>query len=301
MALIDDILKASRQRLDERKRREPLAALQARAMSAPRGEVTFKQALEGRPFSMIAEIKHRSPSSGDMDPANLEAALPIYDGTSGVSAISILTDVVYFGNSIADLGRARAGTRKPILRKDFIYDEYQVWEARAQGADAILVMAGLHDDEPQRADRLIALARRLGMDALFELGMHGADASSIPAEAVICGINSRRFDTSRLQLRARVGRLVGTELSIDADKHRVLRSCISDDRVAVAESGIDAPARLAELHALKYRAALIGTAFLKKGARVADAVRAFNEALHDLLAVESPTTPLAATRSIASG
>jgi indole-3-glycerol phosphate synthase len=279
MALIDDILRASRHRLAERKRRVSLAELQTKASQAPRGDVGFRQALDSRAFSLIAEIKNRSPSSGEMASSNLAEALSVYDGTTSVSAISILTDEDHFGNSIDDLRRAREATRKPILRKDFIYDEYQVWEARANGADAVLVMAGLHDDDPPRASRLIELARLLGMDVLFELGMQGTETGELPRGATVCGINARRFDTSRLQVRARVGRFVGAELSIDSDKHRLLRSCIPEDRIAVAESGIDEPSRLGELRALKYRAALVGTAFLKKGVRLRDVVRSFHEAI----------------------
>jgi indole-3-glycerol phosphate synthase len=119
------------------------------------------------------------------------------------------------------------------------------------------------------------------MEVLYELGMNGESDRPI-AGAAICGINSRRFETTALQVRSRLGRLIGAELSIDSDKHRALRPLIPNGTLAVAESGIDDPSRINALFDMKYNAALIGTAFLKKGARVADVVRDFDEAVKRL-------------------
>jgi indole-3-glycerol phosphate synthase len=223
-----------------------------------------------------------------MDKANVAAALRVYDETPSVSAVSILTDEVYFGNSLEDLRRARAKTSKPLLRKDFIVEEYQVWEAREAGADAILLMAGLHEKDPARARRLFELARELRMDVLFELGMSNVEpqklAAIVPPEAPIWGINSRRFQTSRFQIQSRLGRFIGKEMSVRPHLHDSLRSLIPSGKLAVAESGVHDPATIHELHALEYRAALIGTAFLKSGVSVAGVVRSFDEEIARLAA-----------------
>ena len=297
-SLIDSIVKRVERRLQDCKRALPLEELRTLAAGAKRAPVGFRKALEAKRFSLVAEIKKKSPSSGEMDPTNVAQALSVYDSKASISAISILTEEDYFGGSLDDLRRARELTSKPILRKDFIVDEYQVWEARASGADAILLMAGLHEQEPRRATRLLDLARSLGMDVLFELGMNG-DSDRPIAGATICGINSRRFETTSLQVRSRLGRLIGAELSIDSDKHRVLRPLIDEGRLAVAESGIDDPSRLKALFEMKYDAALIGTAFLKKGVKVAEVVRDFDEEVGNLLATAATTSPVVAHAKIA--
>lgn len=275
-SLIDSIVKQVEKRIQERKRLVSIDEVKANAVGAKRASVGFRQALQAKPFSLVAEIKKKSPSSGEMDSANVAEALSVYDSKASISAISILTEEDYFDGSLSDLQRARESTSKPILRKDFIVDEYQVWEARASGADAILLMAGLHTVDPGRATRLLDLAQSLEMDVLFELGMNGDSDRPIEG-ATICGINSRRFETTGLQVRSRLGRLIGAELSIDSDKHRVLRPLIGDGQLAIAESGIDAPSRLKALFDMKYDAALVGTAFLKKGVKVAEVVREFDE------------------------
>jgi indole-3-glycerol phosphate synthase len=222
-----------------------------------------------------------------MDPANVAAALEIYAETESVSAISILTDEDHFDGSLERLRAARQRTRKPLLRKDFIVDEYQVWEARAHGADAVLLMADLYRDDPASLARIFDVVRGLGMAALFELGVRTVanPGAVVPPDAEIWGINARRFDTTRLQFRSRVGRLLGarkvlglrTELSIDADAHAELREQIPKGKIAIAESGIHDRGDLRRLSNLNYRSALIGTAFLKKGVKVAEVVRAFDE------------------------
>jgi indole-3-glycerol phosphate synthase len=297
-SLIDSIVKRVEKRLQDRKRVLPLEELRTMAAGAKRAPVGFRKALEAKRFSLVAEIKKKSPSSGEMDATNVAQALSVYDSKASISAISILTEEDYFGGSLDDLRRARELTSKPILRKDFIVDEYQVWEARASGADAVLLMAGLHEHEPRRATRLLDLARSLGMDVLFELGMNG-DSDRPIAGATICGINSRRFETTSLQVRSRLGRLIGAELSIDSDKHRLLRPLIDEGRLAVAESGIDDPSRLKALFEMRYDAALIGTAFLKKGVKVAEVVRDFDEEIGNLLAAAATASSVAAQAHIA--
>lgn len=292
MSLIETILADSKARLEARKQRVPRSELASMASHTPRGTITFRAALEATPFSLVAELKRRSPSSGKMDAGNVDRALSIYDATPSVSAISVLTDEDHFGSKLDDLRAARSRTTKPLLRKDFIVDEYQVLEARAFGADAILIMSGLHVDDPGRVTALLDMARGLGMDVLFEVGMMGLEA--LPAQrarmnddAVIWGVNSRRFKTSHVMARARIGAVLGMELSTDMDVHRELRSSLPEGQLRIAESGIKSPGYLRELMDMGYNGALIGTAFLKKGVDVSEVLRGFDREVAAML-VEIP-------------
>jgi indole-3-glycerol phosphate synthase len=269
-----------------------MADLRAMAAGAKRGRTTFRAAVSSAPFSIIAEIKRSSPSSGPMSPANVKDALPVYNAAASVSAISILTDEDHFGNTLEDLSQARQRTDKPLLRKDFIEDEYQVLEARAYGADAILIMSGLHAKHPGRAAELVGLARSLEMDVLFELGMMSVSElrkhiATIPPEDVIWGVNSRRFEQrafTPLQIRRRIVEAFGGEFRVDTDVHGELRDLLPTGTTAVAESGIKEPKYLGRLMALNYSAALIGTAFLKNGVQVANVVREFDAEVSAMVA-----------------
>lgn len=279
MSLIEDILKASRDRLAERKKKHPHRELKTKANSAPRADISFLDALQKDPFSVIAEVKHRSPTKGAMDPQNVERALDVYLACPSVSAISILTDEDHFGGSIDHLRKARRLSKKPLLRKDFIFDEYQVLEARACGADAILLMAGLHKDRGL-VRALFDLATSLKMDVLFEIGMSmrpiEEQPTFIPPDAAIVGINSRKFSG---KVGAQTGRLFGKELTTDLGRHREFFGLIPPGKLAIAESGIESPGDLGDLERLGYRAALIGTALLKKGVSVEESLRGFDSRL----------------------
>lgn len=278
MSMIAEILTASRARLEERRARRPLADVRSAAADAPRARAPFRAELERVPFSLIAEIKRRSPSMGSMDPKNVERALDVYAATPAVSAISILTNEGHFGSSLSDLESARKRTDKPLLRKDFIVDEYQVWEARAAGADALLLMAGVLPD-PDVARDLFDLATSLEMAVLFEVGMGERSIQDqvriIPPTAPIWGINSRNFRSTKLQVRARLGRLIGRDFWTSPGRHHDLMKFVPAGKVVVAESGIHDPSDLRDLRNLGYRGALIGTAFLKEGAQVEKVVSAF--------------------------
>jgi indole-3-glycerol phosphate synthase len=299
-SLIDNILVDVRARLAVRQQRRSMADLRVMADGCPRASTSFSAAVRSRPFSIIAEIKRKSPSSGPMDLSNVKHALDVYEEASSVSAISILTEEDHFGNSLKDLRDARTRTAKPLLRKDFIVDDYQVWEARAHGADAILIMSGLHADSPNRAADLVALAKSLRMDVLYEVGMMSvADLRehirAIPPDDVIWGVNSRQFKLrtpSPVQLRRRIGNIVGKEFAVDTDVHAELRGLLPRGRTAVAESGIKDAKYLRRLMDLQYSAALIGTAFLREGVRVANVVREFDAEASAIVAT-APVKPVA--------
>jgi indole-3-glycerol phosphate synthase len=289
MSLIDTILVDTKARLNRRKQERSSAELADMARDARRAKTSLRDAIEkAKTFTVIAEIKRKSPSGGKMDEANVSAALAAYHATPSVSAVSILTDEDHFGNTLADLRSARELTDKPLLRKDFIIDEYQVLEARAFGADAVLIMSGLHAADPELAARLVNKALDLKMDVLFEVSMMGlqglpAQRALIRDDSVIWGINSRKFNTTGLltwaglgSMRAQIGSKIGKDLLTDREIHRELRSSIPSGQTWVAESGIKSPAYIHELRDMQYRAALIGTAFLKKGVSVSAVVGEFD-------------------------
>lgn len=284
MSLISDILQRTRADLVERQSRLPLSELRRRAEDMPPPK-SLKDALSNG-FSIIGEIKRRSPSAGEMNSRNVADALDVYNDSPIITAISVLTDEPFFGGSLDRLSQVRKATSKPILRKDFIVDEYQVWEARAFGADAILLMGAVHEKNPGRLESLYALAKSLGLQALVEIGMSKAgpeqQAAIVPRDAEIWGINSRQFHSSPLKLRMHASKLLGQDLMTSRSRHRQLRGLIPPGKIAVAESGIHQPAEIDELVELRYNAALIGTAFLNGPRRVADVVSAFAQRIADL-------------------
>ncbi|HEX9621999.1 MAG TPA: indole-3-glycerol phosphate synthase TrpC [Polyangiaceae bacterium] len=270
--LLGTIVENARRRCAERMRRVPESELLRQVDDAepPR---SLYAALDGR-FSVIAEHKRRSPSGGGMNADNLSRALDVYAAADWVSAISVLTDEDYFSGSLGDLQAARkkAGGR-PVLRKDFIVEEYQVLEARAFGADAFLLMTALFSDAPDRLRALFELGRSLGMDALFEIGEQDRPAAElaqcIPNDARIWGVNSRKFENETANGAANAAN--GRDASTSLLRHASLLRLVPEGKIAVAESGILDAADLRTTRDAGYHAALIGTAFLK-GPRPIEAV-----------------------------
>ena len=162
---LDDILKAVAEESKARENRYPRPFVRRKVEKMPptRG---FAQALRRRPFSIIAEIKRKSPSMGTINPGAINAALSVYSTHEAVSAISVLTQEKYFGGTprdLEDVKRITQGKSKPILRKDFIFSEYEVYYSRMIGADAILLMANVIDDK-KKFMALHELATSIGLD-----------------------------------------------------------------------------------------------------------------------------------------
>src|SRR5262245_29663402 len=143
--------------------------------------------------ALIAELKQRSPSQGKMRARNFQDATEAYRKSAAVKAISVLTSWHHFGENmrVTMLEAVKQHTGKPVLRKDFILEEYQLYQARAYGADAVLLMANILDRDEMR--RLSDLAFELGMDVLFETH-NTAELEELPDKARIVGINSRSFE-----------------------------------------------------------------------------------------------------------
>lgn len=241
--ILDTILQHKEHELAERRATVPLRALaqRAEATDPPRD---FAAALRQDGIRLIAEIKRASPSKGvfapDLDPAALART---YE-SGGASALSVLTDERFFQGSLGDLQAARAAVTIPVLRKDFTTGEYHVVEARAAGADAVLlIVAAL----PQpRLRELLRCAEKWGMAAIVEVHTAEEATRALDVDAGIIGINNRNLHTFE------------TTLETTAD----LRKLIPSDRLVVSESGIHTPADVAQLHAWNADAMLIGEALV---------------------------------------
>jgi len=239
--VLDRILAAHRRAAaaDSRRLDDLLAA--AHAAPPPR---PFRPAVgPGDPdggVAVIAEVKRRSPSKGDLAPGLVAGVLAQAYQRAGAAALSVLTDGEYFGGSPADLAEARAACDLPVLRKDFTVDERDVCDARAMGADAVLlIVAALSDDE---LGRFRSLAAELGMAALVEVHDEDELGRAIDAGADLVGVNQRDLRT------------------FEVDRTRAVRlgALIPSGVVKVAESGIAAAADLQDLAAAGYDAVLVG-------------------------------------------
>jgi indole-3-glycerol phosphate synthase len=264
MAETPDILKKIIQRkfqeIDERSAKVTLQTLMSGVQDAPevRGFVdAIKAKIAAGQAGVIAEIKKASPSKGvireDFQPAAIAKA---YE-SGGAACLSVLTDADFFQGSDAYLQQARAACSLPVIRKDFIVDPYQVYEARAMGADCILLIVAALEDEPLSA--LSRLAQKLGMDVLVEV--HDAEelqrALALPLPLV--GINNRDLRTFEVSLNT----------TLD------LLAMIPADRIVVTESAIHTPADVALMRDNGVNAFLVGEAFMRAPDPGAELARLF--------------------------
>ncbi len=242
--------------------RRPLSELveQASALPPARG---FGDALAGvaadGELAIIAEIKRRSPSKGDLhldlDPASLAAT---YE-RGGAACLSVLTDVEFFAGSVADLQAARAATGLPVIRKDFTVDPRDVCDARLMGADCVLLIAAAL--APGELAELHALARQIGLDVLVEVHDEAELGHALAARADLIGVNQRDLVT----------------FEVDADRAVRVAASIPPGAVSVAESGVRGPSDAARLRAAGYDAVLVGETLVTSpdpGRAVADLRRA---------------------------
>jgi len=250
---LSDILAVHRARAAADGRDVAALVAQAEATPPPRG---FAAAIAGAGgLAVVAEIKRRSPSKGDLDPALDPAAVARSYEAGGAACLSVLTDAAFFGGSAADLAAARQACGLPVLRKDFTVCEADVADARLMGADAVLlIVAALSDAE---LVRLCAVAARLELDALVEVHDEAELARALDAGARVVGVNQRDL------------------LTFEVDPHRALRlaDAIPGDVVAVAESGLTGPGDAVRLAAAGYQGVLVGELLVRSADRVA-AVRA---------------------------
>ncbi len=270
MTILDRILPDVRRELDDARAAVPPEEMKRRAARA-RPPRDFAGALAQGGFGLIAEIKHRSPSAGAMRAANAASAAAAYEASPVVRAVSVLTNMTHFGTGTADLASVAFASTKPVMRKDFILDAYQIYEARAAGADAVLLMANVLDAVRMR--ELYALVHDLGMEALFEIHEEG-EIESLPEGARVVGINSRKFK-SQAQL-ASPDDVAGEDFTLDFAAFE-LAERLPAGCVRVAESGVT-PATVAPL-ARHFHAALVGTSLLRDPRGTAAALEDFGRAL----------------------
>ncbi len=243
--LLAAIVAGTRRVVELREAREPASALAARACARPARRGRLLEAL-ARPdaVNVIAECKRRSPSRGvlraDYDPVAIARG---YEA-AGAAAISVLTEPTFFDGSLEHLEAVRAAVRVPLLRKDFIVSEYQLLEARAAGADAVLlIVAAL---APAELRTLSAGARELELDALVEVHDERELDAAIESGAAIVGVNNRNLRTLEVDLRA---------------SERLIAR-IPAGVVAVSESGLKTADDLARFQSMGYGAFLIGERFM---------------------------------------
>ncbi|MGH8048921.1 MAG: indole-3-glycerol phosphate synthase TrpC [Chthoniobacterales bacterium] len=267
---LDQILSDVAHELSSTKARRPLAEVRSMLSDAPAPR-DFHDALASS-FGLIAEIKERSPSVGPMRTENVAEAAAAYEESSIVRALSILTNSHHFGMDIERLAAIRTRVTKPVLRKDFIVDEYQVREARAFGADAILLMANVLD--AARMAGFHNLALELGMEVLFEV--HSEDEIALlPPTARIVGINSRKFKSTAGFVGATGSSEKDFTLTFDAFD---LVEKLPTGALRIAESGIS-PVNLA-LARDRFDAVLVGTSLLRDPAGIRACLAQFEGALH---------------------
>ena len=249
--VLERILVAKRREMEEARSVLPLADVKAQVADAPPVRNLYDALrLGSQPFPrVIAEIKRRSPSAGDIRPRANAVEIGQQYQMNGASAISVLTDVEFFGGSLIDLVAVRSGTRLPIVRKDFVIDPYMVWRARAAGADAVLlIVTAVERDELQE---LHALTAELGMLALVEVHSEKELESAMRLDPVprIIGVNHRNLRTFEIDmtLAARLKKIVPAEVAFvaesgikNADDVRLMRE-VGCDGVLVGETLMRAP------------------------------------------------------------
>ena len=247
--ILDQIVADNILELEASKRRLPLAELR-RVMLAQPPPLDFASALCGDRIQLIAEVKKASPSSGliraDFNP--VEIARTYAD--NGASAISVLTEPKYFQGSLnylQDIREAPGDKKLPLLRKDFLSDPYQIYQSRAYGADALLLIVAILT--PEKLEKLLALSHELGMSCLVEVHNEAELEIALESHARIIGINNRDLST----------------FAVDLTTTKRLRPLIPADRIVVSESGIKDRSDMVKLRQWGVDAVLIGESLMSAG------------------------------------
>ncbi len=243
--ILDKILADKKIEVEQRKQLLSLSALKERI--AQYKLLDFAAALKGDGIKLIAEVKKASPSKGvlcpDLDPVALAGTY----ADNGAAAISVLTEVTHFQGSLKYLAAIREKVNIPLLRKDFIFDEYQVYESAAFGADALLLIASILS--PKQLQELLEISHNLGLFCLVEVHNEDELFKALLADAKIIGINNRNLNTFK----------------VDTNTTRRLRLLIPDENIVVSESGIHNKDDMKKMKECKVDAVLVGEALVTAG------------------------------------
>ena len=244
--ILDEILANKKEELAETKRRAPFADIKAKALDAAPVRGFGKSISSGGEIRLIAELKKASPSQGiireDFNPITIAE---IYE-EAGASCLSVLTEKKYFQGSLEYLDWIRQTVKLPLLRKDFIIDEYQIFEARTAGADAILLISACL--EKHQMEDYLGTAKQLDLDVLVESHTYKEMDKALLSGAMIVGINNRDLATFKVNLQ--------TTLDLLKD--------IPDDRIVVSESGISTRADVVALQRAGVDAILVGESLMRE-------------------------------------
>ncbi len=240
MSVLDELVAGALQDQRTREQAMPLDAVKQAAAAAPAPLDARRWLRHADAVPIIAEIKRASPSKGHLADIPDPAALAAEYERGGAAAISVLTEGRRFLGSLDDLDRVRAAVHIPVLRKDFITTPYQIWEARAHGADIVLLIVAALDDATLR--ELLDLTHELGMTALVETHTAEEIERAVQAGATVIGINARNLK----------------DLSVNVDNYRELAAALPQDVIKVAESGVFGPVELEDYARAGADAVLVG-------------------------------------------
>jgi indole-3-glycerol phosphate synthase len=241
--MLDKIVAQKKVEVEQKKKAVAIACLQER-IARQKPSLDFALALKSDHIRLIAEVKKASPSRGMLKPNFNPTELAQTYAEGGATAISVLTESNYFMGSIEHLEAIKEVVQLPLLRKDFIFDPYQVYESRAYGADALLLIAAILSQ--RQLEELISLSHGLGLKCLVEVHNEGELERAIISESEIIGINNRDLNT----------------FSVDINTTRRLRPLVPEEKIVVSESGIKSQRDIEKLRYWRVDAVLVGEALV---------------------------------------
>lgn len=241
--ILTKIVADKREEVEQRKKSMPLASLKE-SCARRKAHPDFARALSGDNIRIIAEVKKASPSRGVLRPDFNPVGLAKTYADNGASAISVLTETNYFQGSIDHLAKIRKEVNLPLLRKDFIFDQYQIYESCACGADALLLIVSILGQE--QLQELLSVSHSLGLSCLVEVHNEKEVEMALQNGAEIIGINNRNLDT----------------FTVDINTTRRLRSLIPRERIVVSESGIRSRSDVEKIKGWGVNAVLVGEALV---------------------------------------
>lgn len=244
--MLNRIIAEKREEVEQRKKDIPVSSLKERTAQR-QAPLDFAHALSGGSTRLIAEVKRASPSRGLLCPNFDPVELAKTYAQGGAAAISVLTEANYFQGSIEHLAAIREEVRLPLLRKDFIFDQYQIYESGAYGADALLLIVAILSQE--QLEGLLSLSRSLGLSCLVEVHNEAEVERALLSGAKIIGINNRDLNTFK----------------VDINTTRRLCSLIPEKRIVVSESGIRSRGDVEKLKGWGVNAVLVGEALVTAG------------------------------------